>query len=320
MTGATQQLRDWALYLAGLGWCIFPLRPGTKVPALHGYRTCPRTGICATEHQGWEQRATDHPVRVRTCWSSEDSNIAVATGPSGLLVVDCDQPDHDHRMPDQWAMLDVHTGNEVLANLAYRAGQSLPATYTVATPSGGVHYYFRAPTTMRSTAGKLGPLVDTRGLGGYVVAAGSVLPEGGYELIDDTPPADLPGWLVQRLAPEPSVANSELHEIAVVNPTGYVSAALRSEAKRVAEAPSGRQNHTLYEAALALGRFVAGGSADDATVRTVLHRAVSRLPLSRPDEPWTSGQIDATIDSAFRAAANRPRTLTRPEQNGQEAA
>ncbi|MBE9375575.1 bifunctional DNA primase/polymerase [Saccharopolyspora sp. HNM0983] len=196
-----------------------------------------------------------------------------------------------------------------LAALARRAAAPLPATYTVATPSGGTHYYFRNSGALRNTSGQLGPLIDTRGVGGYVVAAGSVLPEGGYELIDDTPPADLPGWLAQALAPKPPVANSGPREIAAVHPDSYVAAALAAEVDRVAAAPSGRQNHTLYEAALALGRFVAGGAVDDATVRTALHRAVSRLPLTRPNEPWSPHQIDATINSGFRTATHRPRSV-----------
>ncbi|GAB3915838.1 hypothetical protein GCM10029964_127860 [Kibdelosporangium lantanae] len=47
-----------AMAAAERGWHVFPLRPNTKTPALHGYNRCPRTGACANGHQGWEQRAT----------------------------------------------------------------------------------------------------------------------------------------------------------------------------------------------------------------------------------------------------------------------
>ncbi|WP_245877330.1 bifunctional DNA primase/polymerase, partial [Streptomyces glaucescens] len=36
-----------ALDAADLGWHVFPLRPGTKRPALHGEKTCTGTGPCA---------------------------------------------------------------------------------------------------------------------------------------------------------------------------------------------------------------------------------------------------------------------------------
>lgn len=307
---STTQLREWALCLADLGWKVFPLRPGTKRgQVLHGLKSCPRTGICVRGHRKPEDRATGDPEQIRRCWSHGAYNIAVATGPSGLLVVDCDQPGYGHQMPDGWNTLGIRTGTEVLASLTRRAGATWPDTYTVSTPSGGTHYYFRAPAGLRNTAGKLGPLVDTRAAGGYVVGPGSITPEGGYELLDDTPPADLPGWLAQALAPKPPVAKSAPHEIAAVNISSYVSAALKSEAARLAAAPSGQQNRTLYEAAIALGRLVAGGAVDDTTVRTALHHTMARLPLSRPNEPWSAKQIDDTINSAFRYAAYHPRRI-----------
>ena len=45
----------------------------------------------------------------------------------------------------------------------------------VRTPTGGVHYYFADPTgRWRNSTSKLAPGVDTRGVGGYVVAAGAI--------------------------------------------------------------------------------------------------------------------------------------------------
>lgn len=53
--------------------------------------------------------------------------------------------------------------------------------------------------------GTLGRHVDTRGVGGYVVAAGSLRRVGGrpgrYRLTDSTAPQPLPGWLAGLLAP-----------------------------------------------------------------------------------------------------------------------
>src|SRR3990167_4721719 len=66
----------------------------------------------------------------------------------------------------------------------------LPKTYTVKTPSGGKHYYFTT-TEKAPTATKLGPGVDVRGDGGYVVAP----PSPGYTLVEDVPLAPLPPWL-----------------------------------------------------------------------------------------------------------------------------
>src|SRR4051812_29305034 len=75
------------------GFYVFPLRPGSKKPALHGdtaHRPCPRTGICTRGHLGWEQRATNDPDAVVRCWSAGAFNIGIAVGRSGHVVVDLD--------------------------------------------------------------------------------------------------------------------------------------------------------------------------------------------------------------------------------------
>jgi hypothetical protein len=41
-----------ALAAAERGFHVFPLRPGTKRPALHGETSCPRTGPCRRGHVG----------------------------------------------------------------------------------------------------------------------------------------------------------------------------------------------------------------------------------------------------------------------------
>ncbi|GAA4828346.1 bifunctional DNA primase/polymerase [Saccharopolyspora rosea] len=315
---AAEHLRDWALCLGELGWRVFPLLPGTKRPALHGYAQCPGTGVCRGGHQGWEQRATSDPERIRRCWARRPYNIGLATGPSGLVVVDLDQLKPGQQLADRWRTLGVDHGERVLAQLARGQGQPLPDTYTVTTPSGGQHLYFRHPAEpgveLRNTSGTVGPLIDTRAHGGYVVAPGSITPQGAYELYDDTPPAELPGWLVRDLDFRPSPAISERDPIVVARPSAYVAAALRDEARRVATAQPGQQNNTLYSAALALGRLVAGGAVSEHQVRQVLHQAMSQLPNVRPHQPWTPRAIDSTINSALRAAAARPRHLDPTDQ------
>lgn len=81
-----------ALDAAERGWHVFPLRPGGKRPALHGESACAGTGNCATGHRKWEQRATTDPDRIRAAWATGPFNVGIATGPSGLVVVDLDVP------------------------------------------------------------------------------------------------------------------------------------------------------------------------------------------------------------------------------------
>ena len=83
-----------ALDAAEHGWHVFPLRPDTKRPALHGEKTCTGAGPCAGGHRKWEQRATTDPDRIRAAWTRAPFNVGIATGPSGLVVVDLDTPEH----------------------------------------------------------------------------------------------------------------------------------------------------------------------------------------------------------------------------------
>ncbi|GAB2764065.1 bifunctional DNA primase/polymerase [Salinifilum aidingensis] len=314
-------LTRWALHCAQQNWRIFPLRRYAKRPALHGHRSCPATGPCREGHRGWEQRATTDRTVIERCWAHGMFNIGVATGPSGLVVLDCDQPGPDEQDPPEWA--GARDGWDVLQTLAATAGEELPETYTVRTPSEGVHVYFQAPhgDGVRSTAGRLGWHVDVRAAGGYVVGPGSLTPGGGYELVDDTPPVPCPEWLLQRLraaeagstgAEDPRPAGAAL-TITAHSRSGYLRAVLRGECQRVATAPPGEQNVRLFQAAATLGSWIAGGALDETTARRSLHQAMAQVPNTRPEHPWTPREIDRTVDSGFRAGAAHPRRLISDE-------
>ncbi|WOT34269.1 bifunctional DNA primase/polymerase [Streptomyces coeruleorubidus] len=65
-----------ALDAASRGWHVFPLIPGAKRPAI----------------RDWETRATTDRERISRCWTHAAYNVGIATGPSGLIVVDLDTP------------------------------------------------------------------------------------------------------------------------------------------------------------------------------------------------------------------------------------
>lgn len=308
MTATSEHLLLWARELAEHGWPVFPLRPGSKVPALHGRERCPATGACSSGHAGWEHRATTDPSVIDRCWGHDAYNIGLATGPAGLVVLDLDVAKPGEAAPEGWNMLGISTGADVLEHLARRARASLPETYTVTTASGGQHRYYRAPRglSLRNTAGALGWLVDTRAHGGYVVAPGSILERGAYELYDDRDPVELPGWLVRALTPKPSVPDSQPREISSAHRTGYVRAALDAETKRIRTALPGGRNKALFIAACALGQFVAGGALSEQDARTALEQA-SRAHLDAG--AYGPAQRDKTITSGLRAGASRPRAL-----------
>ncbi|PCG82734.1 DNA primase [Streptomyces sp. WZ.A104] len=257
-----------ALAAAERAWYVFPLRPADKRPALHGEAACPGTGNCAAGHRKPEQRATTDPDRIRAAWSAGAFNVGIATGPSGLVVIDLDtvKPKDPKGTPD---------GVTSLQALCERAGQAVPTTYRTRTASGGHHLYFTAPDGVRlgNSAGRLGKHIDTRAHGGYVVSAGSTLPHGAYEVVDPTDPVPLPKWLHALLEPRQSSRGLATAAPVPVRASRYAAAALRAETAAVAGAGEGSRNWTLVRAARALGRFIPSGDLARHEVEAALNSA-----------------------------------------------
>ncbi|WP_335941673.1 bifunctional DNA primase/polymerase [Streptomyces sp. PTD5-9] len=242
-----------ALDAAERGWHVFPLRPGTKRPALHGETACPRTGPCTTGHLKWEDRATTDPDRIRAAWAAGAFNVGLATGPSGLVVIDLD-------MPKPNSNGDTPCGVRTFEALCERAGQLVPTTYRTRTASGGCHLYFTAPpsTRLANSRGLLGPLIDTRAWGGHVVAPGSTVNGRAYEVVDTAPVTPLPSWLLGALTPESRPA-LPVRISAARNGGRVADVALQRETAAVAGAAEGDRNAQLLRSTRAVGRFVAWG-------------------------------------------------------------
>ena len=163
---------DAALDHARRGFHVFPITPGAKSPPL----------------VRWKTEATTDPNKIHRLWADwPTANIGIATGPSGLLVVDVDNrggKDGDCSLD----FIELEWGD-------------LPQTLTAVTASGGRHIYLKGSS--RNSVCKLGPGLDVRSIGGYVVAPGSRL-EGGreYRWKTDAPVATAPPWLVAAAAPK----------------------------------------------------------------------------------------------------------------------
>jgi hypothetical protein len=236
-----RRLMDAALALIQRGFFVFPLRPGDKRPLPH--------------FKHWEQRATRDPDLVYLWWLKAPYNIGVATGPSQLLVVDCDTA-RGLMPPPQWSP--ARGGLDVLRQLAAEARVSFPHTMAVRTPSGGIHFYFQAPGDhhLGNSAGRLGWHIDTRGIGGYVVGPGSVCSGRLYVVADRAPIAPLPTWITERLVPRLALPPVMPRERVT---SQYLRAILDGEVARVRSARPGTRNDALNTAAFIMGQLV--GSA-----------------------------------------------------------
>ncbi|GAA5033760.1 bifunctional DNA primase/polymerase [Actinopolymorpha pittospori] len=311
MTAPMNAALDAALAAAARGWHVFPLRPNDKRPAFpnHTAETCDGTDPrCRDGHTGWETRATTNPDRIHRAWTHKPYGVGVATGPSGLVVIDLDTPKPGDQPPEEWKLPGIVDGHDVLAAVCEQAGQPLPVdTYTVATPSGGTHLYYQHPAgpqlrnTTGGTSGSLGWLIDTRAHGGYVAAAGTTIAGRAYRVVHDVEPAPLPDWLARRLSPAPLPPQRPVRIDLPTDRHGrYLQAAIARQLHHIATATEGTRNTALYRSAVALGQLAAGGSIAEEEVRQLLTRAGLDAGL-RPRE------VTRTVASGVRDGAKRPR-------------
>lgn len=263
-----------ALAYTDYGWRVFPCTPKGKTPLTkHGSRDA--TGHFATI-EAWADR-----------WPS--ANVAVATGVlSGLVVLD----------------VDGVVGKQTLGALECEHG-SLPQTVESLTGGGGRHLFFRHPGVVRNSVGRLGPGLDVRGDGGYVIVPPSLHPEGkryvwraGHSP-DEMPLAEVPAWLIEKVREQ----YGKLSPRPVNSNPAYAEAAMERELDKLTRARPGERNDTLNHAAFALGRFLGAGTLSRSIVeRALLEQAVEiGLPVAEAQRTIASG-----INAALKEGLLRP--------------
>jgi len=316
-------LRAAAHDAARRGWHVFPLRPDynrpydpdhAKKPAFpdHGEDRCARTDPrCHNGHTGWEPRATTDPGRIGRAWAHTPYGVGIACGPAGLLVVDLDTPKVNFTMPAEWAADGVRDGADVLALLCERAGQPFPATYTVATGNGGLHLYFLHPAgpVLRNTRGEtgngLGPLIDTRAHGGYVVAAGTTVNGRAYRVMCDSDLVTLPDWLAALLRPTVRAARPTARPVLALPADRrgrYLAAAINDTVARLGQAVQPGRNNACFMAAQTLGQLAASGAITEQQVVDALTPTALAIGLSERETA-------RAIRSGLAFGARRPRRL-----------
>lgn len=285
-------LRTQAVHLASRGWHVFPITPGSKKPPVI---------------DRWETPATTDPDQIHHWWREVPFNVGIATGPSGLVVVDLDTRKSGQAMPSRWVSLGIGSGAAVLQALAHQHGAPVTPTFAVSTPSGGWHLYYTAPlgVPLRNTHDVIEWKIDTRAHGGYVIAPGCPVRAGGYELVDGREPAELPSWLHRTLTVTPSTAFSAPPMAAATNSSGYALAALRGEAQRVRSAPPGQHNAVLCRAAYALGQLIGAGLLTERIARAELTAAATALVSADCD--CTPREITRVIAAGLTAGGRNPR-------------
>ncbi len=267
LAAMTANLASAAFRLSLRGLAVFPLAEGSKIPIAgsHGH-------LEASREVEW----LDTP----------NANIGVATGArSGIWVLDVDPQ---------------HGGGEPLNALVEQYGD-LPSTVSVQTPNGGTHFWWRWPESgpeIRNSAGRVGPGIDVRGEGGYIVAPPSILSDGRrYRWIRGTTEiVPAPDWLVELTIPPPPPRSEAAP--ANVDSDRYIAAAINDELRQLGQAREGARNDQLNKAAFAIARFVRAGAVPEDWARASLENSAVSIGLSVPESR-------RTIVSAFAAAQPR---------------
>ena len=124
---------------------------------------CIPNGKAPATPNGLKDRTTDEATINAWFAKGISYNIGVVPEDAGLCVIDVDPKNGGL---DTWAAL--------------TRDKPPHRTRTIITPSGGYHFYFYG--SLPSSAGRLGPGVDTRGRSSYVLVPPSVI--GGVEYRD----------------------------------------------------------------------------------------------------------------------------------------
>lgn len=251
---------DAALELAGEEFRVFPISAGRKSPPV----------------KNWQQWATRDAEKIRAHWSAAPlDNIGIATG-DGLLVLD----------------VDGEAGARSLALLELTHGK-LPDTCRVATPSGGVHYYFSGPDVSNSV-GALGAGLDVRSRGGYVCAPGSKTEKGIYTVANAADPAPVPEWLLE-LCTKPREKKNTGEPVADAAPDVLERAREWLTLQPAAIEGEGGDAHTFK---------IACGLRDLGVSQAQAVELLAGEWNARCAPPWTLAELETKAANSYRYAQN----------------
>jgi Bifunctional DNA primase/polymerase, N-terminal/Primase C terminal 1 (PriCT-1) len=229
-------------------------------------------------NRGGLTNASTDPAVIAEWWRRwPDANVAIRTGAeSDLVVLDVDVQ---------------HGGAGTLAELERKHGK-LPDTARALTGGGGQHVYFRHPgRQLRNSAGRLGPGLDVRGDGGYVVAPPSLHVSGRrykWMRVLERNVADVPAWW--------SLENAERR---------------RNGAAKVADViPEGRRRAAMLTVAGKLKRAGLSGEEILPTLRKLNERCRPPLDAAELESVAHRSTIGPDPETAIRRVpAAEPRAL-----------
>lgn len=176
-------------------------------------------------------------------------------------------------------------GVATLNRLAREHGFEIPLTVTVCTPSGGFHLWLTVPDgmTVPNSVGRLGPGIDVRGTGGYVVGPGSTGRNGEYGFhpsLGYVDPQPVPEQLLALMLPPAPIVRPQRRTSPTPDAAGR---ALTGLVDVVLNSTQGGRNAALYWAASKAWAHVADGHVAGSVAEAELISAAVSVGLGEAE-------------------------------------
>ena len=266
----------------------------------------------------WSKEASKDEGQIKEWWTrNPEALVGLPCKQNRLLVIDADRHTEEE------------DGVAALAALCEGQDEAMPAHPVIGTDYEGEHHIFRMPDEpIGQGKNKLPPGVDIRGYrhdndGGYIIAAGSRMPDGrGWERLKGTPSLRdtlplPPQWLIDLCQP-PKPANTArqtTHKPPGKAEEAYAAAALdRAAAELARMQPSTGRDNKLLSVAGTMGRFIGPGWIGQATVEGRLFDACRANGLGR--ETGDAAILDK-IKRGIEATVSNPHPPLPERQKGQ---
>jgi hypothetical protein len=257
------------------GYYLFPLEEDAKVPE-GGHHWKKRSTVDIEVIKSWfYDSAMERP---------RNPNIGIDCGKSGLYVIDVD-------------VKDGKRGDQTLAKLKKERG--LTPTLEAVTPTGGRHLIYKNTADLRNTVEVLGQGIDTRGVGGYIVAPGSYIEDeergvkGFYKFANKREVAELDEWVGKKLAEYRFVSDKSKGKTLSEDDAGDIDRAiawLEDTAKHAIEGEGG--DHITYATAAKLREF---GCSEDTALQLMLDHWNEQC-----EPPWDADDLEVKVQNAYR--------------------
>jgi hypothetical protein len=200
--------------------------------------------------RGFKDASADLDV-IERWWSRwPDALIGVPTGEK-FVVVDVDL---QHREAQEWY-----------------ARANLPTTRAHITRSGGRHIFFQPNDSVRCSASKLHPHIDTRGAGGYVIWWPAI----GLDVLHPNVLAPVPDSIPRALAPKP------IEHISKPITLDGLPAKIAGIIRAIAGAQRGERNHVCFWGACRLAELADQQAITRGDGIAIAVEAASRAGLPR---------------------------------------